>query len=107
MNTQQVKPEGKKWNWDPIKALLNKVLKVLIVIVLVLVVLGFAAKGVYDVVVNPLPDISQIQIDLDRNGTSDLDINNVKVVDAARKSNGSVILIVEGDAQNFLANPQP
>jgi hypothetical protein len=89
---------SKKRNWK----------KTLVELALMLFVLGFAWKGIYDVVVKPLPNISQIQIDLDRNGTSDLDIKNVKVVDAARKSNGSVILIVEGDAPGFLAaTPQP
>lgn len=91
-------PVSKKRNWK----------KTLVVFALALVVIGFAAKGLYDVVVNPLPNISQIQIDLDRNGTSDLDVKNVKVVDNPRRSDGSTILIVEGDAPNFLAqNRQP
>jgi hypothetical protein len=76
-------------------------------ILLGLVFIACAIKGAYDFVNPPshMPVYSEVDVDLDRDGTSDLFIQKVKVVDVKTGTTGNT-LVIQGDLPGFLAPSQ-
>jgi len=98
MDTQAAKPVSKKRNW--------KLTFVLIAAEAALVV--FAGKGLIDVITNPIPvsAITEIRVNVSKDGTSGFDIRNVKLGEIKTGDKGSLEIDISGDVVFPLAPTQ-